>query len=183
MKNSKFQENYAPTVVLLLICLVVTAALAFTNEATAPQIEKINKANADAARAEVLSEADGFTEYDGKLNENVVEYYTADNDAGVVITTMAKSFGGDIKVMTGIDKEGKITGVTITEHADTPGLGTKAMDPEYLKCYKEQDTLAAASVKDESSVDYIVGASVSSDGIYHAVQEALQQFEDAGGVK
>lgn len=183
MKNSKFQETYAPTVVLLLICVIVTTALAFTNRATEPQIEKINKANADAARAEVLSEADGFSEYTGKLNENVLEYYTANNDAGVVVTTMAKSFGGDITVMTGIDKDGEITGVTITEHADTPGLGTKAMDPDYLKCYKDKDTLAAANVKDEASVDYIVGASVSSNGIYHAVQEALQQFKDAGGVK
>lgn len=183
MKNSKFQETFAPTVVLLLICLVVTTALAFTNQATAPQIEKINKANADAARAEVLSEADGFTAYDGKLNDGVDEYYIATNKCGAVITSRAKSFGGDITVMTGINKDGKITGVKVTNHADTPGLGTKAHDPEYLKCYIDKDTLAAENIKDESSVNYIVGATVSSNGVYHAVQEALQQFKDAGGVK
>jgi electron transport complex protein RnfG len=89
--------------------------------------------------------------------------------------------------MTGIDANGAITGVQVTAHADTPGLGTKAMTPEYLSgCYLGDTKLAAANVKDEAkagTVDYIVGASVSSQGVYDAVRTALQQFNDCGGVK
>ena len=43
-KKTKFKDTMAgPTVVLLIICLVVSGALAFTYQLTAPQIEKINK--------------------------------------------------------------------------------------------------------------------------------------------
>lgn len=186
MNNSTFKEKFAPTIVLLAICLVITIALVFTNDATAPQIAKIAKENADATRAIVLEEADGFTAYDGKLNENVTELYFADNKSGAVVTTTSKSFGGTMTVMTGIDANGAITGIQVTGHADTPGLGTKAMTPEYLSCYNGDTTLAAANIKDEAkagTVDYIVGASVSSQGVYDAVRTALQQFNDCGGVK
>ena len=63
MKNNNFKENIAPTLVLVVICLVITVALVMSNSATKPQIEKIAKENADKTRAEVLTEAEGFTAY------------------------------------------------------------------------------------------------------------------------
>ncbi len=180
---SNFQKKFAPTIVLVVICLVISAALVFTNGATAPQIAKINKEQADATRASVLTEADSFTEYDGKLNSGISEVYFADNKTGAVVTSVASSYGGDITVMVGIDAEGAITGVKVTAHSDTPGLGTKAMTDEYLGAYKGIKELAAESVKDSSDVDYIVGASISSNGVYTAVRNALQQYKDCGGVK
>ena len=183
MENNKFKDTIAPTLVLVLICLVITVALVFSNTATAPQIAKIAKESADTTRAEVLTSADGFTEYTGTLNDGVTEYYIADNKSGVVVTSQAKSFGGTITVMTGIDRDGAITGVQVTNHSDTPGLGTKAMTPEYLAGYIGQTELPAAKVKDAKNVDYIVGASISSGGVCDSVKEALQQFKDLGGVQ
>ena len=48
MKNS----NLKPTLVLVVICFVVTFALAGTYQVTKPVIEAMTKANADAACAE-----------------------------------------------------------------------------------------------------------------------------------
>lgn len=183
MENKNFKTTFAPTLVLVLICLVITAALVMTNGATAPQIAKIQKENADKTRAEVLAEADGFTAYDGKLLDGVTEVYFANNKCGAVVTSTNKSFGGTITVMVGIDKDGAITGVKVTEHKDTPGLGTKAMTPEYLAGYQGVSELTADKVKDQKDVSYIVGATVSSNGVYGAVKTALQQFADCGGVK
>ena len=45
-----------PIVVLSLICVIVTGALAATNEVTAPIIEEATIAAENAARAEVLPE-------------------------------------------------------------------------------------------------------------------------------
>ena len=164
MENkSNLKESLIPSIVLVLICLVVTFALAFTNKATSPQIAKIAKANADKARTQVLPKADSFDPYKGKLNSGIVDCYISKNKAGMAITSVSKSFGGDITVMTGIDAKEKITGVTVTNHADTPGLGTKAMTVKYLNCYKGDSELKAASVKDEKNVDYIVGTSVCAE--------------------
>ena len=183
MKNSNFKTTFAPTIVLVIICLVITAALVTTNGATAPQIAKIQKENADATRAKVLAEADSFTAYDGKLNEGIAEVYMANNKSGMVVTSTSKSFGGQMTVMIGIDPDGAITGVEVTGHADTPGLGTKAMTPEFLAKYQGIKELTAEKVKDQDVAPYVVGASISSGGVYDAVKGALQQYADCGGVK
>ena len=174
-----------PTVVLLIICLVVSGALAFTYQLTAPQIEKINKENADAARLVVLPDADSFTAVEGDLPDGVTEYYVADNGSGVVVTTQNKSFGGLITVMTGFDADGTITGVKVTAHSDTPGLGTKAQDPEYLKknYVGKTSTDNADSIKKDSTVQAVTGATVSSNGIYGAVNKAIAAFSEMGGVQ
>jgi electron transport complex protein RnfG len=190
MENEKkkvpFKETMVgPTVVLLLICLVISAALACTYQVTAPQIEKINKEMADAARMEVLPEADSFTPATGDMPEGVTEYYVADNGAGVVVTTQNKSFGGTITVMVGFDADGAITGVTVTDHSDTPGLGTKAQDAAYLAAQYngKTDTDNADNIKKDSGIDQVTGATVSSNAIYGCVNYAIAAFNEMGGVQ
>ena len=183
MKSKFFKETIAPSLVLVLICLVIPFALVLTNSETKPQIEKIAKANADKTRSQVLPTADSFTKYKGKLSNGVVEFYIANNKSGGVVTAQGKSFGGTLTAMIGIDKDGAITGVEVTNHSDTPGLGTKAMTKEYLKKYQKIKELKGAKIKDEKSVDHVVGASISSNGVYTAVKNALAQFKDAGGIK
>ncbi len=182
-KAVSFRDGmYGSTIILFIICLVISGALAVTYQITAPQIEQINKETADAARMQVLPEADSFTPADGSLPDGVTEYYTADNGAGVVVTAQNSSFGGTMTVMVGIDPEGAVTGVTVTEHADTPGLGTKAMEPDYLKQYQGLTALDDVdSIKDDSQVDQVTGATVSSDGVYGAVKSALAAYEEMGG--
>ena len=184
--KKRFKDTMAgPTVVLLIICLVVSGALAFTYQLTAPQIEKINKENADAARLVVLPDADSFTAYDGDLPEGVAEYYIADNGSGVVVTAQNKSFGGTITVMVGFDPEGVITGVKVTDHSDTPGLGTKAQDADYLKTQYvgKTSTDNADNIKKDSQISAVTGASVSSNGIYGAVNYAIAAFGEIGGAQ
>lgn len=186
VKKTKFKDTMAgPTVVLLIICLIVSAALAFTYQLTAPQIEKINKENADAARLVVLPDADSFTAVEGDLPDGVTEYYIADNGSGVVVTTQEKSFGGLITVMVGLDPEGTITGVKVTAHADTPGLGTKAHDAAYLeKQYTgKSSTDNADSIKKDTQIQAITGATVSSNGVYGAVNHAIAAFSEMGGIQ
>lgn len=183
-KKTSFKDGmFGPTIILLIICLVISGALAATHQITAPQIEKINKETADAARMEVLPEADSFTPATGELPEGVAEYYVADNGAGVVVTAQNKSFGGTITVMIGIDAEGAITGVKVTDHSDTPGLGTKAMDAGYLSQYQDLTALGDVdNIKKDSSVDQVTGATVSSNGIYGAVKYALAAYKEMGGI-
>ncbi len=182
-KKTAFKDTMAgPTVVLLLICLVISGALSVVYQVTAPKIEQINKEIADAARMEVLPEADAFTAVEGDLPEGATEYYIANNGAGVVVTTENKSFGGTITVMTGFNAEGAITGVTITNHSDTAGVGTKAMEPDYLDQYEGlTDTDDAANIKKDTQVDEVGGATVSSNGIYGAVNYAIDAYAEIGG--
>lgn len=182
-KKVAFKDTMAgPTVVLLLICLVISGALSVVYQITAPRIEQINKEMADAARMEVLPEADAFTAVEGDLPDGTTEYYIANNGAGVVVTTQNKSFGGTITVMTGFDAGGAITGVTVTDHADTAGVGTKAMTADYLSQYQGlTETDNASNIKKDKQVDEVTGATVSSNGIYGAVNLAISAYAEIGG--
>ena len=183
MENNFFKENIKPALVLLCICLAATLALAATHTVTQPLIDANSVKAANEARALVLPEGDGFTAYDGDLLEGVDDCYIADNGAGMAVTSHYKGFGGDVTVMTGIDAEGAITGVTVTEHSETPGLGTKDMTVEYLAQYQGVTEAPEASISDDANIDAVTGATISANAIYNSVSEALAQFQSCGGVK
>ena len=189
MKSNTYKEYIAPVVVLVCICLAVTAALALVYGITDPIIKKNSKATADKTRTELLKDADSFTEYKGKLVVEqpgavyVKDVYVANNKAGFVATCVTKSFGGELTMMVGVDKNGAVTGVEVTNHSDTPGLGTKDFDSGYRKQYKGLKALKATNVKDEGQIKFITGASVSGSAIHYGVYAALHQYKEMGGVK
>ncbi len=192
--TSKFKEYIAPVVVLTLLCLAVTAALAFTYKIANPIIEENALQNAIKTRKELLPEADSFTEAqvdllktdDGKTS--VTEVFRADNGSGTVMTIDTSSFGGPLTMMIGLDAGGAITGIKVTEHSDTPGVGTKDQYPAYLDQYYGLTELNSDNVKKETVLTadgqpfaYISGASVSGTAIHKGVGLALKQFAKTEG--
>lgn len=183
MQSNAFKDKFAPAVVLVLITFLVCLALAGTYGITKPIIDENSKKAADTARSAVLPKGDSFDEVKKKLPADVEAYHIAKNKSGVVVTTVNKSFGGLITVMTGIDKEGKIQGVVVTNHNDTPGLGTKAQEPDFIKQFNGKSALKGPDVKKDPEIDAVVGATISSGAVYGAVQKALDAFKALGGVK
>ncbi len=188
MKSNTFKEYIQPVVVLVAICLVVTFALAYVNGITSPIIAENAAKAADATRAELLPAATSFELYEGELAVRtpdkvyVTDCYVAEG-AGIVVTVRTQSFGGELLQMVGIDANGAITGVKVTSHADTKGLGTKAHDANYLGGnYNGASELAGAdNIKGDAAVTYISGATISSNAVYQGVCCALDQFELVGG--
>ena len=159
----------APVIVLSSICLVVSLALAFTYKIANP--------------------ITGAKSADGKAS--VQEVFAANNGTGYVMTVNTTSFGGELTMMVGLDAEGAVTGVKVTVHADTPGVGTKNMEPSYLSQYSGISELTSASdVKKESaelasggSFAFISGASVTGQAIHSGVDAALSQYAAMGGAQ
>ena len=196
---NKSKESFAaPVVVLSAICLVVSLALAFTYKVANPIIIRNNEAVAVAARQQILPAADAFTlvedmepaaSTDGKAA--VKEVYAADNGTGYVMTVETTSFGGALTMMVGVDADGALTGVKVTEHADTPGVGTKNMDNAYLAQYSGLTALTSPDNIKKETADlasggtfaFISGASVSGQAIHSGVEAALSQFAAMGGAQ
>lgn len=187
-KNSTFKEFISPILVLVVICFVTTFLLAFTYGVTAPIIAENTAKAASEARTELLPEGDSFSDAGADLyvlEEKKVyatEVYKADNGAGMVVTVNTNSYGGTLTAMVGINSNGEITGVKVTEHADTPGVGTKAQAAEHLSQYEGLSELGSDVVKSDPSVQHVTGASVSSGAIHKAVYCALEQYKAMGGV-
>ena len=188
-KNSAFKEYISPILVLVVICFVTTFLLAFTYGVTAPIIAENTAKAASEARMELLPDGDNFSDAGADLyvlEEGKVyatEVYTADNGAGMVVTVKTNSYGGVLTAMVGINKDGEITGVKVTDHADTPGVGTKAHADDHLSQYVGLTELTSDQVKSDPSVQHVTGASVSSGAIHKAVYCALEQYKAMGGVK
>ena len=164
-----------PIVVLSLICVIVTGALAATNEVTAPIITEATIAAENAARAEVLPEADSFSPVEGITVEGVSAVYTADNGAGAAITASAKGYGGDVVVMVGIGSDGNITSIEVTEQKETQGIGSKVVgDPEYLARYNGLS--AAEPLVLNEDVDAVTSSTVSSTAVINAVNAAITAY-------
>lgn len=179
MKNWK---HVKPTAVLVVICFVITLALAGTYQVTKPVIEAITKARADAARAEVLpAGAKGFSPMGQTFLPGVIDLYGADNMSGMVVTATERGYGGEVSVMVGIDNDGSVTGVKVLQHAETPGLGTKPMAEEHLAQFLNKKKISTGNPASETNIDAITGATLSSNAIYRAVENALKQYAEPGG--
>lgn len=170
MKDT-FKNIIKPVIVLTCICLVVSVLLAYVNSVTAPIIAEAEQRTAQEAMAEVLPEADSFDpiNIDG-LPERVDEVYRAENGSGYVFMLTTKGYGGDMKLICGINADGTIETCKTLSHSETSGLGSKTAEDPYRNqyCGKSADTLG--------EVDAISGATISSTAYMNAVQDAFEAF-------
>lgn len=173
---SNWNKIFKPIVVLVIICIVITGALAATNGVTAPIIEKAKIAAENAARTELLPEAEGaFTPVEGVEVENVSAIYVADNGAGTIITSSAKGYGGDVVVMTAFSPDGTVKQIKVTEEAETKGIGSKVVaTPSYWENYKGLDASDALVLNED--VDAVTSATISSTALLNAVNSAIEAY-------
>lgn len=174
-----------PTISLFLICIVVTAALALTNNVTADRIADNELQSKNQSMKNVCPEAQTFDElipdvlYEGK-NEG-------GTTVGYAISTSTQGYGGQVKVMTGI-ADGEIIGVDVFYNDDeTPGLGKNTSNESFRDQYKglTTDTDIAVSKDDQSgnaqTVDAVTSATISSRAVTKAVNEACRIYNENVG--
>ena len=172
---SNWNKIFKPIVVLCVICIVVTGALAATNGMTAPIIEAATLAAQEAARTELLPDAQGFEKVEGIDVANVSDVYRTTNDVGVVITSSAKGYGGDVVVMVGINADGSIEAITVTQQTETKGIGSNVVsNNEYLAQYSGMS--AAEPLVLNEDVDAYASATVSSTAVINAVNAAIEAY-------
>ncbi len=99
--------------------------------------------------------------------------------SAVAIETTGKGYGGDVGVMVGIDtKNGKLLGVSVTTHAETPGMGAKAKDdPAFVSQLKGKPIKDAYRVtSDGGEINAISGATITSRAVCAATTEAIAVY-------
>ncbi len=174
-----------PTVSLFIICLVCTFLLAVVNQKTAPQIEKLAVETEMESRSKVLSSATAFEDEKTDNLSYAVGYNDAKEVQGYIFVTSTKSYGGDLQVMTGVDAEGKITGVEILEISDTAGLGMKATNEDFrarfIGLFDEITIDKNEGNAEKNQVQALTGATITSKAVAAAVNEALADYETVTG--
>lgn len=180
MKKFKSIINSVPgtTLILFLICVIVTAALAGTNFITKDRITKLNIQAEKDAMAEVIP-ASLYENGSVKVNGQPRDYVIAKNGEeilGYIVTTVTQGYGGEVKVMTGVDPSGNIINVRILAADDeTPGLGAKVKNKDFYNQYigKSSGVGVVKNSPAENDIIAVTGATISSTAVNTAVNEAV----------
>ena len=173
MKNT--QEIRKSIVVLVVICLLTSAALAVVNHFTAPVSAANAAAREQQARLDAVPEAASFEPIELALPDGVVGAYTALDASGTplsyLFTVEGKGFGGTIQVLCVIGSDGLIrTCRTMDVSSETTTLGGQTTSESYTGQYAGQD----ASL---SGVSAISGATITSTAYRGCVETAFEAFE------
>ena len=197
MRRTMAKASLYTALNLLLFALVSTALLAWTYELTRETIARsieneklkliaqivppatydndIMKDTAQLAADELLGSKDATLVYRGRLNNQP--------SIAVLQAIAPDGYGGRIDLIVAIHHDGRISGVRVVSHKETPGLG------DYIEIARSNWIAGfnGASLenrksgewkvkKDGGTFDYRAGATITPRAIVKAVYKALQYY-------
>ena len=187
-------ESTLTNMVLVLtgVAVVMGGVLAFVNHLTeGPINDQKAKALADGIKTVMVSDdivvakTDTVRQNDAKGKEMTYIIYQARDaqgkELGAAVESTTGGFGGDLKVLVGVDAEGKILGYTLLEHAETPGLGAKA--DKWFQRGEKGDIIGKTPTepltvsKDGGQVDAITASTITSRAFLLAVNNAYNAYK------
>lgn len=181
----KAKDIAMPAIILCAVCLVITGALSVTNFITKDKIAALAVETEQSARSIVLPDTTKF-----EAGDTDGTYYIGKKDDGsmngYVFTTEAKGYGGTIRVMTGINNKGEVTGVNILSLNETPGLGMNAQKESFRDQYKQPVpskgfTVIKTGKAGNGNISAMTGATITSKGVTEAVNAAVQKYNEVKG--
>lgn len=186
---------------MMIFALVFTAVMGMTYSATRPIIA----ASVEAEKMKLVNEVLPAGRYDNALLDDFFpvgatpelgldsdggKIYRArlgGNPAAMVIEAQAPDgYAGTIKLLVAVDNDNRITGVRVTSHHETPGLGDY-IDPRkdrnktspWIRQF-DSKPLSVSQLKvrkDGGEIDYRVGATISARAVTGAVARVRQWAE------
>lgn len=176
------RDMIKPTLSLFIICLVTAFCLAFVNFITKDTIAQRAALDAEEQRKQVMTEADSFEKLENwkdldesGLIEEVYAAYDGDKLVGYVFSALPVGFGGEIAVTVGVSKDNKISGITVGDNEETPGLGSKTAEEKFTGQFAGKDItkgikIVKQAVSSDDEIQAVTGATVSSRAVTRAVQ-------------
>lgn len=170
-------------IVLMLICAVAAAALAYTNHVTSAIIAERLQQEKEAQLAELFPTLTNFEERTVDGRSATVAFDAENKFVGVLAEGQTEGYGGPIRFNLGINAAGEIVGLTVVAQTETPGIGDVIKETWFTEQFlgkKSGDTF---------TVDAISGATVSVEametGVEREYNEIWRRFSggDAAGAQ
>ncbi len=194
----KYSEIITPTLVLSVICIVVTLALSSTNKLTKGHIDAITQENKKNAMT-ALVDADDFPAVtdtftlNGKNVEISYNLAVKDEETIAYIFTLNETgFGGKISVMTAVSPDLTVLAVNFLDvSSETTGYGQDLTKKEFYTQFnglKENITVVrdGSGTSEQNEVNVISGATISTKAAAKAVNNSIEcakQITEKGASK
>lgn len=172
------KEKIMPPLVLTLICVITSALLVAAYNITYVDTTGVITDELASGLTEIYGGSDGFDMLmndDGtvKTYDGVTSVITKGSGTAFEITADGYSKGG-LHLLIGFDESGSICGISVISIGETPGLGTKVQNKDFLDKFKGISS-------EDYQVDNITGATYSSKGMKAAVNTALEAYSQMKG--
>lgn len=188
------KENLKLGFMLLIITAIAGFLLGGAYSITKEPIAKQAIKEKNEAMKLILPSADDFKVMEDAKVEGIVKEVnkgmSGDKIAGYAIKVAPKGYAGAVEMMVGISNEGKVTGIKILAHGETPGLGANATSDSFSGQYKNKPISPALVVvkgtaSKENEIQAISGATITSRGVTTGVNEAIKFYTSnlKGGAK
>ncbi|MCQ2029087.1 electron transport complex subunit RsxG [Stutzerimonas zhaodongensis] len=185
------------SLVLGLFAVVTVGAVTVLRQFTAERIE----ASERAAQLRALNEILPSGSYDNQLLDNSLEVqdpllgtrqplpaYIAlkeGNPVAVILQAVAPDgYSGAIHLLIGVHADGRVAGVRVVAHRETPGLGDKIelSKSPWIRTFENRslnnpEASGWAVKKDRGDFDQFAGATITPRAVVGAVHRALQYFD------
>ena len=184
-------------IILTLFCLVAAAALAKVDDITKGPIAEQERLKTVTALKAVLpafnndidkDAKDLVVGQDKKGRDIKIKFYTGKMDESQVGTAFQviapDGYSGDISILMGVGPDGKVSGIEIISHKETPGLGNKIQKAEWKNQFKGRsidDGTKLAVKKDGGEIDQFSGATISPRAVVNAVKRGLEIYKKEYG--
>lgn len=173
-----------------------TTALVLTYTVTKDVIE----ANAHTVLTQALRQIVSSDRYDNDIAVDTMEIYDPSlqksspviiyrarkegTPVAAIFAVTADGYGGNIKMLVGINLDGTISGVRVTAHKETPGLGDKIdieRSPWVTKftgqSLKKTDPERWTVIKNGGVFDQFSGATITPRAVIEEIKCTLQYYE------
>ncbi len=157
--------------ILLIIASVTATLLSFVNALTKERIAENEFAVMQQAIGRIFDGNDSIKAIEVEVSEPITavyEVYKGDEFMGNAIQVSPVGFKEAIGMLVGVDKDGQCLGVEIISISDTPGVGTKVKEADFLKGF------VGLEKTNIDSAEIISGSTVSSSAVKEGVRAALE---------
>ncbi len=191
MKNKIVHD----ALILTVFTLVLGFLLGLVYEITKAPIAAAELATKQAAYREVFADADNFEALEGfdkkeatafivesgfedSIDDVQVAKSASGETLGYVVTVTAKDGSqSTITFSVGIQNDGTVNGYSITDIAETPGLGMKAKDDDFIEQFRNKLVDAFVVVKTapaaDNEIESISGSTITTKAMANGVNAAL----------
>ena len=173
---------------LTLISAVCAAVLAIVNNATKERIANLAtlKAN-NAARAVLPASVKAIEPVKDPADASLTAFIGYADDAKTQVAgyavpgLTAKGYGGNIRLMVGLNPDRTVISYQVLAAAETPGLGSNLTTPAFIARFKDQPAASVKVTKDGGKIEALTSATITSRAVCDAVADAAQRIDRIEG--
>ncbi|MBR3173329.1 MAG: FMN-binding protein [Eubacterium sp.] len=127
-----------------------------------------------------------YNPFKAKIDSVILAKDKDGEELGYIMSVVdEEAYNSSLNMAVGIDMNGSVKGIAFLDINETPGLGMKAQEESFLKQYYGKDveffTYTKDSPEDDSQVDAISSATITTNAVTHGVDACLILADHLGG--